>query len=877
MRHVATCNLKRRQFQIFCMYIVFQKIITTVLRVLLEQDTNPHSLHLGHIYLHPQLVSNPPSKSVSHHVSQFIPPNKSEDSVIRTSHLLVLVAENVNTIEAQHRSMTLGGGVARSRSPKRPRLSRSSIMEQSQTQSQQPRRGASASRKLTIRPYRKKPVVPGGMLDTAWKSSLLPAVSAIHAGISVPTSSEELYRKVEDACLHKHSSGLYTRLRDVCDQHVQSQIATLANYSHPPHTFLQEIDAVWQRHCLNMLKIRSIFLYLDRTYIVQGKHPDTRSFWHMGLVLFRKHFSTTSDVQKRTVDSLLSLINRERDGETIDNSLLKNLLSMYNDIGTYDQAFEKPFLASTNKYYEHEAATSIVHLTVPAFLKHAERRILEESDRAIRILSTRTKRPLISTVEKRFVVDHVKTILEKGFNTMCDADRKDDIKRCFTILSRANEHMSNSSESALELIRARLIAYVKNVGCTIVMDREKDSQMVDLLLDLKSRLDNLVSYSFDGIETYYNAVNLAFESFVNGRENKPAELIAKFVDGILRTGNKGFSEEELENTLDRALMLFRFIDGKDVFEAFYKKNLAKRLLYDKSASLDLEKSMISKLKAQCGPRFTSNLEAMFRDVDSNRDLMQSFRTHAASRQAMSNGLELNVFVLEASRWPLSAQAAPVKLPQNLIHYQETFKNFYVTKHNGRALTWQHMDGTCSVNANFPKGKKILNLSLYQTIVLMLFNDSIEIPYSDIANSTGIEPDQLNRTLLSLACGKVRVLHKRPKGPRVDKTDIFLFNDQFTHRSMRIKVNAIQMKETVEENTATTEKVFQERNYQVDAAIVRIMKTKRTLEHRALVAEIYSQLRFPHKPSDIKKRIESLIDRDYMERDPDNAQTYRYVA
>lgn len=37
------------------------------------------------------------------------------------------------------------------------------------------------------------------------------------------------------------------------------------------------------------------------------------------------------------------------------------------------------------------------------------------------------------------------------------------------------------------------------------------------------------------------------------------------------------------------------MQGKDVFEAFYKKDLAKRLLLGKSASIDAEKSMISKV------------------------------------------------------------------------------------------------------------------------------------------------------------------------------------------------------------------------------------------------------------------------------------------
>jgi len=44
--------------------------------------------------------------------------------------------------------------------------------------------------------------------------------------------------------------------------------------------------------------------------------------------------------------------------------------------------------------------------------------------------------------------------------------------------------------------------------------------------------------------------------------------------------------------------------------------------------------------------------------------------------------------------------------------------------------------------------------------------------------------------------------------------------------------------------STTERVFQDRQYQVDAAIVRIMKMRKTLTHNQLIAELYNQLKFP---------------------------------
>ena len=67
------------------------------------------------------------------------------------------------------------------------------------------------------------------------------------------------------------------------------------------------------------------------------------------------------------------------------------------------------------------------------------------------------------------------------------------------------------------------------------------------------------------------------------------------------------------------------MQGKDVFEAFYKKDLAKRLLLGRSASVDAEKNMITKLKHECGAQFTNKLEGMFKDVDLSRDIMTSLK------------------------------------------------------------------------------------------------------------------------------------------------------------------------------------------------------------------------------------------------------------
>ncbi|ELT93967.1 hypothetical protein CAPTEDRAFT_195383, partial [Capitella teleta] len=89
---------------------------------------------------------------------------------------------------------------------------------------------------------------------------------------------------------------------------------------------------------------------------------------------------------------------------------------------------------------------------------------------------------------------------------------------------------------------------------------------------------------------------------------------------------------------------------KDVFEAFYKKDLAKRLLVGKSASVDAEKSMLSKLKQECGGHFTSKLEGMFKDMELSKDIMLAFKQHMTHVEAPGIS-ELTVNILTMGYWP----------------------------------------------------------------------------------------------------------------------------------------------------------------------------------------------------------------------------------
>lgn len=79
--------------------------------------------------------------------------------------------------------------------------------------------------------------------------------------------------------------------------------------------FLQKVDSAWQGHCDLFLTIRSIFLYLDRSYVMQT--PSLLSIWELGLSQFRQHLQSHGSIQFKTVQGLLAMIMRERNGEAV--------------------------------------------------------------------------------------------------------------------------------------------------------------------------------------------------------------------------------------------------------------------------------------------------------------------------------------------------------------------------------------------------------------------------------------------------------------------------------------------------------------------------------------------------------------------------------
>ncbi|KAM0936350.1 putative cullin protein, neddylation [Dioscorea sansibarensis] len=195
--------------------------------------------------------------------------------------------------------------------------------------------------------------------------------------------------------------------------------------------------------------------------------------------------------------------------------------------------------------------------------------------------------------------------------------------------------------------------------------------------------------------------------------------------------------------------------------------------------------------------------------------------------------------------------------------------------NKRKLAWLYSLGTCNLKGHFEPKTMELNVTTFQACALLLFNSCDRLSYSEIKDQLDLSDDDCNRLLHSLSCAKYKILNKEPNTKTISQTDYFEFNSKFTDRLKKIKVPL----PPVDERKKILEGVTKDRRFTIDCAIVRIMKSRKVLHHQELVTECVKVLAPFFKPDFkvIKKQIEDLISKDYLDRDKEDSNTYRYVA
>jgi cullin-4 len=518
------------------------------------------------------------------------------------------------------------------------------------------------------------------------------------------------------------------------------------------------------------MTLRGIFYYMDQSYLLRSVTNPVIN--EMGLIQFRNFIFLDCVLRTRVLQGACDFVDYDRKGaqNMMDPGLLRRAIAMFHDLGVYTKAFEPQFLEESTNFFGTWADREGASKPLGQFVQNCHELIQSEMKRCdLFSLDSTTRRELSLLVDENLVTRQKAALLNKDsiLDLMEDGDIKT-LEQLYLLLERQN--LGRELRDAFE-------SYIVDTGSDIVFEEKREAEMVIRLLELKKLLDNIWKTSFHKHESLGHALRGSFETFINktkktasnwGTDNpKPGEMIAKHVDMILRGGskslrasmsasrstviaqddddNEGGADEdaEISSQLDQVLDLFRFVHGKAVFEAFYKRDLARRLLMARSASADAESSMLTRLKNECGSNFTHNLEQMFKDMELARDEMASYKTRLHDR-GMTPEIDLNVNVLSAAAWPTYPDAA-MNVPDSISKAVRDFDLHYNSKHSGRKLAWKHNLAHCQLKASFPKGDKEIVVSSSQAIVLLLFNDvatNEPLSYTEIQTATGLSKASL---------------------------------------------------------------------------------------------------------------------------------------
>ena len=638
---------------------------------------------------------------------------------------------------------------------------------------------------------------------------------------------------------------LYKELQSFLDKRLEDQAAT--SRTHSDETLLQFYIKEWERYTNSAKYVNHMFRYLNRHWVKREMEEGKKNIYDvytLHLVQWRR--ALFEPVSGRVMAAVLQLVERQRLGETIEHNQIKQVVDSFVSLGldesdpsrttleVYRFYFEKPFLEATRTFYAAESKQFLAENSVVEYMKKAEIRLKEEEDRVSMYLHPDIAIHLKKECNQVLIADHA-ALLKDEFQSLLDTNREEDMGRMYLLLARIPD--------GLEPLRAKFENHVRRAGLSAVQnvmgtdaDRLEPKVYVDALLEVHTQYQGLVKRAFANEPEFTRALDNACREFVNrndvckaGGANKSPELVARYTDVLLRKGTVAIEEDQLEIALTQIMTVFKYIEDKDVFQKFYSRMLARRLVHSNSASDDAETSMISKLKKTCGFEYTNKLQRMFQDIalskEMNRsygrfieDLNESNKNSGGDAVAPSSRVDSSFAILGTSFWPLTPPVTTFMPPPIIQRDCDQFITWYRKQHDGRKLTWLWNLCKGDIRTNYNKGntRHILQVSAYQMGVLMLFNDADTHSYTDIANATTLMPEVLDQALNTIL--KARVLLMKPEGGRPGPEKTFSLNLDFKNRKMRIKLDVGGVKETKQEEAETNKTIEEDRKLLLQVSV-----------------------------------------------------------
>ncbi|KAL6444005.1 hypothetical protein ACFW04_001751 [Cataglyphis niger] len=697
---------------------------------------------------------------------------------------------------------------------------------------------------------------------------------------------------------------LYDETKRFLVNHVDHLLVEVDSYN-DNSDLLTAYHRAWTEYSQGIYYLHSLYLYLNQQHIKKQKLSEAELIYgassnrdeecqeqmeigELGLDIWKKKMIIP--LREKLVSLLLVCIDADRDSKllaptdvicgVIQSFVRVEEYKMKGQLNLYQEAFEEPFLKASKEFYMAEATSLLQQLDVTRYMEKVTWRLNQEEARAHKFLH-KSSVPKVRACCEEKMVDAQADWLHAEAENMIKNESKRDLALLYPLL--------RPLPGGLDPLVQKLTRHITQQGLQAIGPLQGENvytQFVESMLNVHSKYSELIRDVFKGDQSFVGALDKACSAIVNYRPApkqpvRAPELLAKYCDSLLKKSPKAASESEIEDKLRRSITVFKYVDDKDVFQKFYSRMLAKRLIHQQSQSMDAEEMMIDDLKRACGYEFTNKLHRMFTDMSVSADLNAKFTATLREGDGENQlGTGFGVKVLQAGAWPLALPPSPgpFHVPQQLEKSIQAFETFYHMQFSGRKLTWLHHLSQGELKFNYLKKSYLVTVQTYQMALLLLFEHCDAIPCREAAASLRLSHDQLIKHAASLV--DCKILNKSTEeSSELEEDTVLTLNFDYSNKRTKFRVTGVLQRDAPQDAEATHRSVDEDRKMFLQAAIVRIMKSRKLLRHNQLIQEVLSQSKVTFAPSIgmIKKCIETLIDKQYIERTANSADEYSYIA
>ncbi|BFU19792.1 cullin family protein [Entamoeba histolytica HM-1:IMSS-B] len=641
--------------------------------------------------------------------------------------------------------------------------------------------------------------------------------------------------------------------------------------------FLRFYITNYKLYLISCQKISHVFSYLDRFFIKQQKaingEYSNPVFKHC-MSLFWCDFlrANATNIVENTMNLLLAeRIDNNTQNRELINGIMLLFLSFSNpeivtvslmNLNIYDNYYQSEYIKAAQSYYK-DLNNYFKNYGITEFLEKTIEIIELERQRSQLYVAANLQREFGEFLQKQFISEQCKFIIEK-MESLLKTREKDDLKKCFTVLKDGEQ-----VDSAIPVFEV----YCKKIGMEkvkCIMSIQQAFEIIKVIIEYYEDITNLIQECFRNHPSFNAGFGRAFREIINSNvkiangeemEILIPEYLAKYSDIVVK---KCVGVDELNNKLDQIFCIYDFIENKDIFENYYIKAIAKRmLLRGNNDDLSQENIVFDRHRVKFSSTFSYKIQKMMSDLQISQSLSNQFLA------TVNVPFPFFVNVLQTSVWPLEPQQFMFELPDELKTSHIFFEKWYIKQHQRRKLQWLHQYTRGKIKTNcFNKSYNLFG-SAYQLSILVLFNQKNEITIDEIFNTIHLTMDIIKSIISSLQ--SVDLIS-------VEDGNIVKINNSFKYAKTKFvlpipKAVVFKQEKKEEEREITAERVGL-----IEACIVRLMKKNRKMQHNDLMQAVVTSLssRFRTPIPLVRRTIESLIEREYISRSDVRKDEYIYI-